>query len=109
MLSVLHAHVSYASSESCGRSVPAKSVFSCPTHRFRGVASVAHSRCAQRGRDVGRTLYAVYGDQNVARDVQQLDEAEAERRVAKAVGLIQTADELAPYDRVGFCAALVIW
>ena len=36
-------------------------------------------------------------------------QADTQRRLDKAVGLINTADLLAPYDRATYTAALVIW
>ena len=36
-------------------------------------------------------------------------QADTQRRLDKAVGLINTADLLAPFDRASYTAALVIW
>ncbi len=36
-------------------------------------------------------------------------QADTQRRLDKAVGLINTADLLAPFDRATYTAALVIW
>lgn len=54
-------------------------------------------------------MLVVADNQQTTEQAEEIGQAEVERRLAKAVGLIQTAEELAPYDRVGFSAALVIW
>lgn len=40
---------------------------------------------------------------------QTKTKADVQRRLDKAVGLINTADLLAPFDRASYTAALVIW
>ena len=39
----------------------------------------------------------------------ELSESELQRRLNKAVGLINTADLLAPFDRSSYSAPLVLW
>ena len=52
---------------------------------------------------------AALREPSVAGSETVIDQNEAQRRLDKAVGLIQTADELAPFDRVDFSAPLLVW
>lgn len=79
----------------------------CPSRRF--ACEIKPRRWLQT-RPGSFALLVVADSQQKTEQAQELCQpVEVERRLAKAVGLIQTAEELAPYDRVGFSAALVIW
>lgn len=73
------------------------------------LARTAQSYCALARRGASGSLYATSNSQSFAQQSADVDQVEADRRLAKAVGLIQTAEDLAPYDRVGFSAPLTIW
>lgn len=73
-------------------------------------SAVAQRSLQRRANNRGNfSLYAAVGDQHVTANLPEVGQAETERRLAKAIGLIQTADDLAPYDRIGFSAPLTIW
>ena len=78
----------------------------CPSRRF---AREVKPKRWLKTRTGSTALLVVADNQQTTEQAEEIGQAEVERRLAKAVGLIQTAEELAPYDRVGFSAALVIW
>lgn len=86
------------------------------THFFTPRTRRSHIfvRAAQPYRALGRrcaggSLDAIGNSQSATQQSADVDQVEVDRRLAKAVGLIQTAEDLAPYDRIGFSAPLTIW
>ena len=98
-----------ASSLLCNRCAQAQPFCCRRQSRARNSSQVLST--VLQARPLRRSLarHAVEGTRHSSPGNQQQSDSETRRCLDKAVGLIKTADLLAPFDRSAYSAPLVIW